>query len=69
VPVRVTVWGLFPALSLKVRVPVAAPVLVGEKVTPTVQLPPAATLAPQVLLAIVNPALALIPEKVRVVVS
>ena len=56
-------------MSLKVRVPVAAPVLVGEKVTPTVQLPPAATLAPQVLLAIVNPALALIPEKVRVVVS
>jgi hypothetical protein len=38
VPVRLTVWGLFGALSVNVSVPVAAPVAVGEKVTPTVQL-------------------------------
>ena len=50
VPLRLTVCGLFAALSVKVRVPVAAPVAVGVNVTPTVQLAPAAMLAPQVLL-------------------
>ena len=39
------------ALSLNVNVPVAEPTAVGEKVTPTVQVFPARTLAPQVLLA------------------
>ena len=52
VPLRLTVCGLFPALSVKVSVPVAAPVAVGVNVTPTLQLAPAATLVPQVLLAI-----------------
>src|SRR5206468_154937 len=42
------------ALSLNVNVPVAEPTAVGEKVTPTVQLFPAATLVPQVLLATAN---------------
>ena len=42
------------ALSLNVNVPVAEPTAVGEKVTPTVQLAPAATPAPQVLLATAN---------------
>ena len=46
------------ALSLNVSVPVAAPTAVGKKVTPTVQLAPAATLVPQVLLATANGALA-----------
>lgn len=58
VPVRLTVCGLFRALSVKVSVPVAAPTAVGEKVTPATQLAPAAMLAPQVLLAIAKPALA-----------
>ncbi len=52
VPLRLTVCGLFPALSVKVSVPVAAPVAVGVNVTPTLQVAPAATLVPQVLLAI-----------------
>lgn len=42
---------------MKVRVPEAAPMFPGKKVTPTVQLPPAAT-APQLLLATVNGPLA-----------
>ena len=39
----------------------------GEKVTPTVQLAPAPTLAPQVLLATVNPVLALTDAIARAV--
>ena len=46
------------ALSVNVNVPVAEPTAVGEKVTPTVQLAPAATLVPQVLLATANGELA-----------
>jgi len=42
------------ALSLNVNDPVAEPTVAGEKVTPTVQLAPAATLVPQVLLATAN---------------
>jgi hypothetical protein len=52
VPVRLTVWGLSAALSLNVREPARAPVAVGENVTPTVHVAPAAMLVPQVLLAI-----------------
>jgi len=63
VPVRVTVCGLFRALSVKVSVPVAAPIAVGENVTPTTQLAPAAMLVPQVLLATAKPALATMPLK------
>src|SRR6202045_1187738 len=54
VPDRLTVWGLVTALSVNVNVPEAEPTAVGEKVTPTVQLAPAATPAPQVLLATAN---------------
>jgi len=57
-PVRLTVCGLVMASSVNVSVPVTEPVPVGENVTPTVQLAPAATLVTQVLLATVNPALA-----------
>jgi hypothetical protein len=39
---------------VNVNVPVAEPPVVGEKVTPTVQLAPAATLVPHVLLATAN---------------
>jgi len=69
VPLRLTVWGLFAASSMNVRVPVAAPVVVGENVTPTVQLAPGATLVPQVLLAIAKPALVVMLEKFRTTLS
>ena len=59
VPERATACGLVSAESVNVRVPITGPVAVGEKVTPTVQLAPAAMLAAQVLLATANPALAL----------
>jgi len=36
------------ALSVNVKVPAAEPTAIGEKVTPTVQLAPAAMLVPQV---------------------
>jgi hypothetical protein len=52
VPLRLTVCEPLRALSLNVRLPVAAPVAVGVKVTPTAQLAPAARLVPQVLPAI-----------------
>ncbi len=64
VPLRVTVWGLFPALSVKVRDPLAAPDAVGVNVTPTVQVAPPATLVPQVLLEMPNGPLVTMPEKV-----
>jgi CRISPR/Cas system-associated exonuclease Cas4 (RecB family) len=49
VPVKATVCGLPLALSFTVSVPVLAPVAVGVKVTLMVQVAPAATLVPQVL--------------------
>jgi len=52
VPLKLTVCGLLSALSVNVSVPVCAPVAVGEKVTPTLHVAPAAMLDPQVLLAI-----------------
>jgi hypothetical protein len=54
VPERPTVCGLVAALSVKVRVPATEPVAAGENDTPTVQCPPAARLAPQLLLVIAN---------------
>ena len=57
VPLRVTVCGLPAALSVKVNVPVASPVTVGENVTPTSHFAPAAMFDPQVLLAIAKFAL------------
>ena len=49
VPVRLMVWGLVGALSGIVTVPVRVPAAVGLKVTPMLQLPPAATELSQVL--------------------
>jgi hypothetical protein len=49
VPLSVAVWGLSPALSITVSVPVRLPVAVGVKVTLIVQLDPAATEPAQVL--------------------
>jgi hypothetical protein len=54
VPERLTACGLFPASSVKVKVPEAEPVAVGENVTPTAQRAPAAKPAPQLLLATAN---------------
>jgi len=48
VPVRLTVCGLFAALSVKVIDPVRVPVAVGVNVTLIVQLPATATKLPQV---------------------
>jgi hypothetical protein len=67
VPVRLTVC--VPAVSLKVSVPVAAPTAMGEKVTPTLQLAPAPTPEPQVLLAIAKPAVVPMPEKFMATLS
>jgi hypothetical protein len=64
VPLRLTVWGPPGAESVKVSVPVAAPVAVGVKVTPTLQLAPGAMLVPQVLPAIPKGPLAPTPEMV-----
>src|SRR5437588_637830 len=50
VPVSDTVWGLLGSESVTVSVPLRVPLAVGVKVTFTVQLPLAATLAPQSLL-------------------
>ena len=63
VPVRVTVSGLLTELSVKVRVPETEPVAVGEKVTPTEQVAPAARPAPQVLEERLKPAVAAMLEK------
>jgi hypothetical protein len=49
VPLRATLCGEPVALSVMVSVPVRVPVVVGVKVTEIVQLAPAATLVPQVL--------------------
>jgi hypothetical protein len=49
VPVKLTDWVAGLALSVMVTAPVLVPVAVGLKVTLRVQLAPAATLEPQVL--------------------
>ncbi len=48
-PVRMTVWVAGEALSVMVKVPVLVPAVEGRKVTRMLQLTPAATLLPQVL--------------------
>src|SRR5947207_13425984 len=52
VPLRLTVWGLLPALSLMVSVPVLIPVAVGAKVTLRLQAAPAARLEVQPLVRV-----------------
>ena len=49
VPVRLAVWGLPLALSVRVMAALRVPVAAGVKVTLIVQLVPAATLDPQLL--------------------
>jgi hypothetical protein len=55
VPLKAAVWGEPLALSVTVRVPVRAPAAVGVKVTEIVQLAPAATLVPQLLVSAKSP--------------
>lgn len=55
VPLKLTVCGESPALSVIVNVPVRLPADVGVKVTEIVQLAPAATLLPQVLTSAKSP--------------
>ncbi len=55
VPVRVTDCGLSEALSVMLRVPVRVPEAVGVKVTLMLQLAPAATELPQVLVCVKSP--------------
>jgi hypothetical protein len=56
-PVRLTVWGLPVELSVIVTEAVRVPVAVGAKVTLMVQLPPAGTEVPQVLVTAKSPGL------------
>jgi hypothetical protein len=76
VPLSVTVWGLFAALSVSVSVPVRLPVAVGVKVTLIVQLAPGATEPAQVLVWAKSPVVlrssgvrAPLPPLFRVMVS
>ena len=55
VPVRLTVCGLPPALSLMVKVPVRVPLALGAKVTFNVQVDPAATPFPQLSVSAKSP--------------
>jgi hypothetical protein len=65
VPVRLTVWGLLATLSVRVTVAVRAPLAAGVKVTLIVQLVPAATELPHVLVSAKS--LALAPVTARLV--
>ena len=49
VPVKLTTWGLPEALSVTLTVPVRVPAAVGVNFTLMLQLPPAATELPQLL--------------------
>jgi hypothetical protein len=66
-PVREIVCGLLAALSTKLTEPTALPAVVGVKVTLMVQIPPAATGEPQVLVW-AKGAVAVIELRVRVAV-
>ena len=66
-PVSETTCGLLLALSVIVSEPVRVPVAVGAKVTLIVQLPPAATEPPQLLVWAKSPDVTM-PLTVRVAV-
>jgi hypothetical protein len=63
VPLSATLCGLSEALSEMLRVPVLVPLATGLKVTEIVQLAPALTLVPQLLVWEKSP-LAVMPEMV-----
>jgi len=69
VPVKLMVCGLLPALSVIVMEALRVPAELGVNVTAIVQLPPAATEPPQVLVSVKSPGLApviAIPETFNV---
>ena len=75
VPERLTLCGLFTALSAMVRVPVRGPVVVGVSITEIWQLPFTARVAPQVFVSVKSPDVAIeailriaVPELVTVTV-
>ena len=55
VPDRLTVWGLSNALSVTVNCAVSLPTVAGANVTLIVQLAPAATELPQLLVWVKSP--------------
>jgi hypothetical protein len=61
IPIRLTVWGLFAALSLIESVAVRLPVAEGVKVTLTAQVPLGITAAPEQVLALCAKSLAFVP--------
>src|SRR5208282_1680745 len=63
VPERLTAWGLPLALSVMLTEAVRLPLAVGVKVTLIVQLAPAATELPQVLVCAKSPGLAPVIER------
>ena len=65
VPERLTLWGLPLTLSEMVRAAVAAPLAEGLKVTLIVQLAPAATELPQLLVCVKS--LGFAPESAKLV--
>ena len=78
-PPTLTIWGLPLALSAMLREAARLPLAEGAKVTPIVQLAPAATFDPQLLVRVKSPALApliarlemvkaTLPELVRVII-
>ena len=73
VPLRLIVWGLLEALSVTVTVPVRVPDAVGLKVTLMLQLAPAASELPHVVVSAKSPLIPIlvivklaVPELVRV---
>jgi hypothetical protein len=75
VPLKATAWGEPVALSVTVSVPERTPAAVGANVIESVQLAPAATLVPQVLVPAKSPDVeidvmvsAAVPELVSVTV-
>jgi hypothetical protein len=69
VPDKLTVCGLPGALSVTLRVPVEVPSTVGVNVRLTLQVLPAANVAPQVVAEIANGPLTLNPLKSSVAVA
>lgn len=69
VPLRFTACGLVSAESVNVSTPVAHPSAVGVKVTPTVHVPPAAILVPQLFDEIANGPLVATPPRLSAAFS
>jgi hypothetical protein len=65
-PVRLTVWGLFDASSVKVRAPDLRPEAVGVKSIPIVQLDAGANVLPQVVLVWAKSPVVVMLEMLRV---